>query len=553
MSIHYHDDPVKKPAARRPLPKFIAAGLLVFYIFFIYQTTFALNFRLNSNRTLEFAQSVTATAPCTGANEITVTPRSTFVNANDGGGTYYLSSVKIAGIPNACDGKDLSLSFYDSATGSSALPIYSFNGENKRVATVWNGVGYSLPGFQSSGIEVSSASGEFTVTFKTPVALATNVKKVIIQSTEHKDWAETSISSLHEHNCVVLATTGVKCWGYGLTGEMGTGLTENRRVQISPTGLSSGVSQISAGYGYTCAVLSKGTAKCWGANTKGQLGNNSRTNALSPVDVLNLSGIRAITTGYEHTCALLSTGAVRCWGRDIEGNVGNNSTVGQSGDINERHYLTPQAVYGLSSGVTQISAGQYHTCALLNTGGVKCWGYNVRGPLGNGNNTSYDYPVDVSGLSSGVIQISAGEEHTCAVLSNGGVRCWGLNTNGRLGNNSTSETNVPVNVSNISNAILVAAGGKHTCAVLSTGAVQCWGFGGNGNLGNNSVKSDNTIPVTVLDWSGVKAIGIETGMNHSCALLSTGAVKCWGYGQQGQLGHNVFTNVIRPVDVLQIP
>jgi alpha-tubulin suppressor-like RCC1 family protein len=552
VSDYYHDDPVAETAVGRILPKFIATAVLMVASYFFFQTTLAANIALNSNKTMEFGQSVSAAAACAGSNSLTVTPKSSFVNQENGGGSYYLASVQVEGIPASCNGKSFSLSFYDDVPGSSALPIFSYQGVNKSVANVYSQAGYFVPGFQSSGLEVSSASGAFTVSFKTPVALSTNAMKVTLQSTEYKAWAESTITSSQEHTCILLETSGVKCWGVGGNGEMGTGLTDNRSTPIAPTGLSSGVIQIAAGTQFTCAVLNTGTAQCWGINGRGQLGDNSQDTRYSPVNVLGLSGVTAIATGYQNTCALLSSGGVKCWGRNTEGNVGNGSTVGQTDVGASAHYRTPQDVSGLSSGVTAIAAGKYHTCALLSSGGVKCWGYNLNGPLGDGTYTSSNVPVNVSSLSSDVIQIAAGQEHTCAVLSTGQVKCWGLNTYGALGNGGTTRSNVPVTVNGISNAIRVAAGGNHSCAVLSTGAVKCWGFGGNGNLGDGGVDNDFS-PVVVADLSGVKAVGIATGQNHSCALLSTGAAKCWGYGQQGQLGHGIITNAVKPVNVTGIP
>jgi len=192
---------------------------------------------------------------------------------------------------------------------------------------------------------------------------------------------------------------------------------------------------------HTCALLSTGAVKCWGNNGNGQIGDNSQIQRLTPVAVSGLSsGVTAISAGYQHTCALLSTGAVKCWGYNGNGQLGDNS---------QTQRLTPVDVSGLSSGVTAISAGIYHTCALLSTGAVKCWGYNVYGQLGDNSQTNRLTPVDVSGLSSGVTAISAGYLHTCAVLSTGAVKCWGYNAYGQIGDNSQTQRLTPVAVSGI--------------------------------------------------------------------------------------------------------
>ena len=163
--------------------------------------------------------------------------------------------------------------------------------------------------------------------------------------------------------------------------------------------------------------------------------------AISQIGVMSFTVSNSRFTGLYHTCALLSTGAVKCWGYNQYGQLGDNSQTNR---------LTPVAVSGLSSGVTAISAGFHHTCALLSTGAVKCWGYNAYGQLGDNSQTQRLTPVDVSGLSSGVTAISAGYLHSCAFLSTGAVKCWGGNNFGQLGDNSQTTRLTPVAVSGIS-------------------------------------------------------------------------------------------------------
>jgi alpha-tubulin suppressor-like RCC1 family protein len=509
---------------------------------FYFQSTLASNISINSGTAIEFGQAVKVTTTCSGASSLTVIPKSSFVNVSNGKGAHYISSVSVSGIPSSCEGKDFSLSFYDSATGSSALPIFSFFGDNKRAATVFNSAGYFQQGFQSSGTDVSSASGAFTVTFKTPIALSTDSMKITLQSTEHKDWAEASIVSLAAYTCTVLNSSGVKCWGNNDQGQLGDGTTTDSSNPISPSGLNSNVIEIATGNNHTCALLNTGFMKCWGLNGSGRLGDGTITTRTTPVDVQGLSGVSAISTGGTHTCALLRTGALKCWGTNVKGQVGNGT---------DNQQLTPTDVTGLSSGVIAITAGQFFTCALLNTGAVNCWGDNASGQLGNGTTTTSFTPVNVSGLSAGVIAIAAGYDHTCALLNTGGVQCWGSNTYGALGNGGTGDQSTPQTVSNISNAVAISGGQGHSCALLSTGAVQCWGYNLNGQLGNGGT-TNSSIPVSVSNLSsGVIAIG--TGYSHSCAVLSTGAAKCWGLNAQGQLGDGTLTRRTAPVSVTGIP
>lgn len=541
MSDYYHDDPVEEVTSGRFPSKFIASAVVIFASVFFFQSTLATNISINSGQNIEFGQAVSATAACSGSENLTVTPNSSFVNAANGTGTHYLASVKVAGIPASCEGKDFVISFYDSATGSSALPIFTPAFESaKSVATVYNNAGYFQQGFQSTGTEVSSASGAFTVTFKTPVALSTDAMKVTLQSSEHKDWAIASISggAVGTYTCTLLNTGTAKCWGSNGNGQLGDGTTTRRLTPTTVSGLGSGVSAISAAQSHTCAVLDTGAVKCWGLNSSGQLGNDTTTASSTPVNVSNLSGVAAVSVGSQHSCALLRTGAVKCWGAG--GRTGDGTNTGRT---------TPVDVSGLSSGVAAISAGHLHTCALLTTGAVKCWGANNRGELGS-NAGDKNAPFPVTGLSSGVIAISGGENRSCAVLSNGTAKCWGWNDLGGLGNGSTGDQGTPVDVLNVSSAIAISTGGEHTCVLLSTGAVKCFGRNDAGQVGDGT-NIARTSPVDVLNVSS--AVAITTGRFHSCVLLSSGAARCWGNNGDGALGDGTTSNRNTRVSVTGIP
>jgi alpha-tubulin suppressor-like RCC1 family protein len=352
--------------------------------------------------------------------------------------------------------------------------------------------------------------------------------------------AQASITAGRNHTCALLSTGAVKCWGSNSNGQLGDGTTTDRKTPTDVSGLSSGVTAITTGRNHTCALRATGAVECWGYNFEGRLGDGTTTDRKTPTDVSGLSsGVTAITAGTRHTCALLGTGAVTCWGDNSVGQLGNGTTTDQ---------LTPTAVTGLSSDVTAITAGTEHTCALLATGAVHCWGNNASGQLGNGNTTDQLTPTPVTGLSSDGTAISAGHHHTCALLATGAAHCWGYNAYGQLGNNSTANRLTPTAVTGLSGGVTaITAETFHTCALLATGAVECWGYNGYGQLGDNTTSNRLTPTAVTGLSSGVTAI--TAGRWHTCALLATGALKCWGDNTYGHLGDNTTTHRKTPTAV----
>lgn len=346
----------------------------------------------------------------------------------------------------------------------------------------------------------------------------------------------TSVSAGGEYTCVRMSDQTAKCTGRNQFGQGGDGTFNNSSV-LKPVSNLNTAAQVVAGDEFACARLADGTARCWGLGESGQRGDGSfSTFALTPVAVNGLTGAVSIAAGYGHTCALLSNGAMRCWGENREGQLGNGTTANPG---------TPQpvTVNGIT-GATAITTGAYHTCALLADSTLRCWGRNDQGQLGNGTVTSSSTAVTVSGLT-GVAAVSGGGVHTCAVLTNGTVRCWGENQFGQLGNGNTATSTTPVQVVGISNAVDVSVGWRHTCARLGDGTVRCWGENAFGQLGNGATANSST-PVQVTGISS--AVGVTAGWwHHSCAILSTGTVRCWGVNQWGQFGNGTTTSSSTPV------
>jgi alpha-tubulin suppressor-like RCC1 family protein len=338
----------------------------------------------------------------------------------------------------------------------------------------------------------------------------------------------------------------------------------------------SNVAQISAGANHACAVTNAGAVKCWGENGSGELGDGTTTTRDIAIQVSGLSGgAAAVSAGgaasgtepvKSHTCALTTGGGVKCWGANNMGQLGDGTTTPR---------LTPVDVFGLTSGVAAIAAGGTHSCAVLTTGGVKCWGSNGSGELGDGTTTQRLTPVDVSGLSSGVAEISATLLHTCALTSAGAMLCWGANESGQLGDGTTTNRSAPVSVQSLTSDVAsistgrgnrdqatVNNGGGNSCAVTTSGSAKCWGANQTSQIGDGT----QTTRLTPFDVSGLTSGVVTTTVgdvtdrfctalqwygSHSCALMSGGGVKCWGSNIHGQVTRTTVCDTARytPVDV----
>ncbi|MFA4973685.1 MAG: biotin transporter BioY [bacterium] len=357
-----------------------------------------------------------------------------------------------------------------------------------------------------------------------------------------------SVSAGSDHTCALLNSGGVKCWGsnhYGQLGDGNSGYDQMETVPVDVVGLSYGGEVLSAGGDFTCALMTSGGVMCWGENGDGQIGDGTFDDSVVPTDVVDLSsGVSLISTGRRHACVVLGGDNVKCWGYNEFGQLGNGTTGNQN---------TPVDVIGESALTQFASAGYSHTCGLNLSGSAMCWGNNAYGQLGNGATSDEHMPVDVTVVSSGALQtIVAGNfAHTCGLLTTGGVKCWGYNELGQLGNGTTSNSISAMDVSGLSSGVLdIDAGSNFTCALLVTGAVKCWGDNSYGQLGNGSTGGYETTPVDVVGLSsGVSSIDVGSS-SHACAVMTAGTVKCWGRNLEGALGDGTTTNSNTPVDVV---
>lgn len=354
-----------------------------------------------------------------------------------------------------------------------------------------------------------------------------------VKESTNEDLLAKAVSAGEYHTCALTTTDGVKCWGGNDYGQLGDGTTDSSNTPVVVSLLTSGVKEISAGESHTCAVTSTDGVICWGNNGDGQLGDGTTIDRSNPVIVKESTGedllAIAVSAGNYHTCARISEGGVKCWGDNGYGQLGDGTTI---------ESLTPVFGSGLTSGVREISAGKYHTCALTSGGGVKCWGGNEHGQLGDGTTTIVTTAVDVVGLTSGVKAVSAGFQYTCALTETGGVKCWGDEFHDLTGDWTNTGSSTPVDVDGLTSGVKAVSSGKyHTCAITEANGVKCWGYNGFGQLGDGTrVKSLTPVDVVGFFDEGEDAIAISAGDDHTCALTSGGGVKCWGYDGFGQLG-----------------
>ena len=343
-------------------------------------------------------------------------------------------------------------------------------------------------------------------------------------------------------------------------------------VGLSPAGAATAtVLQVSAPTTHVgCARMSDGTATCSGLNDSGELGNGTTDASVTPLVVKNpagtgpLTGVSQVVTGNFFACALLTSGGLDCWGDNSFGQLGDGTTTSS---------LLPVVVEnsqgtGPLSGVVQVAAGKYHTCARLVDTTVDCWGHN--GYYALGDNTNQDHPLPNPVLNSAdtgplrnQVWISVSQYDSCSVQSDGTARCWGLNQFGTLGDGTQNPSARPTGVRAASglgflaNVKTISASPTHTCALLKTGVVDCWGLNSSGQLGDGTLNT-RLRPVAVRNSRGpgplthvtqVTTGGGSSAGDHSCALLSNRTAVCWGGNFFGQLGDSTNTDRRRPVSV----
>jgi alpha-tubulin suppressor-like RCC1 family protein len=324
-----------------------------------------------------------------------------------------------------------------------------------------------------------------------------------------------------EFACAVISGGEVECWGRNDAGDLGDGtatgpehcpqpsfLKEDNcsRVPVRVSGITDATAVV-AGVGFACALLKTHSIDCWGWGKDGELGAGHFERSLTAVEVSGITNAVAIAAGEDDACAVLSTHIVKCWGSNGSGALGDGKTHAEQEGSD-----VPVEVSGITSAVA-ITAADSDACAVLESGEVKCWGRNGSGDLGDGKTRAEqeysDVPVTVSGITT-ASAVTANLEHVCALLKTGKVECWGDDEFGDLGDGKSFERSpIPVAVSGITTATGLAAGYFDTCAVLSSGGVDCWGDNTYGELGDGKTmeeQEESSTPVAVSGITGATAI-----------------------------------------------
>jgi alpha-tubulin suppressor-like RCC1 family protein len=366
------------------------------------------------------------------------------------------------------------------------------------------------------------------------------------------------------HTCALLGTGSVRCWGSNSAGQLGYG---NGNPAVAGTPAQNGdvpvggaVTQIAAGSNHTCALLATGAVRCWGSAANGRLGYGN-TNDIgddepaSAAGDLPLGAVTAVATGGAHTCVMLAAGGVRCWGASNNGQTGS----GQTSDLGDNESIGGVADVNVGTIPLVVATGSSHTCVRTAVGNLRCWGTGALGQLGYGNtnnigdnetpNTAGNVSVDAQSLGA----FDLGGNHTCALTALGGVRCWGSALDGQLGygnTNNIGDGETPQSAGDVNvggPSVAIALGQNHSCAISSTGALRCWGNNAFGQLGYGNVTNvgDNETPASAGNVNvGANVSQVTAGNNHTCAILAGGtAVRCWGRNDVGQLGYGTTTTI----------
>lgn len=362
-----------------------------------------------------------------------------------------------------------------------------------------------------------------------------------------------NLSAGAANTCAIQANQKVYCWGSNISRQLGIGDNNlTYALQPIPVNALNGIPVgLSTGYDSACAFLTFGTIRCWGNNAQSALGAaKAGKNAGSAQTAARMASVwfppTNQATGQRHICFMEANKTVKCQGAGASGQLGNGANA------NSNIPVQVSVITAQNAGTTaeQVVAGHNHSCALMANKNVKCWGANNTRQLGTPANVapSANQPEDVPNLNNDIQQIASSADHTCGYRANGDVYCWGANNFGQIGDGTISAFKGATKVEDLAgNAKEISTGIAHSCALLGNGSVRCWGANTYGQLGNGNT-TNATKPVTVAGLPR-PAIALSAGGNHTCVRLDDQSIRCWGRNDRGQLGNNTRTNSLLPVAI----
>lgn len=487
-------------------------------------------------------------SPYLQASSVTVTARDAYANVV----TNYLGTVH-----------------FSSTDGSAQLPAdVTLSAQDKGSKTLPNAVTFAGLGAQ-----------RLTAT-DTPNGLQGNCNVTV-----HKA-VQIAASKMGSSACALFDDGLLKCWGNNDNGQLGLGDTTLRGPHAADLGeglpyvyLGTGrtVQQVGLGNMFGCALLDNRAVKCWGVNNLGQIGLGDASqrgsdpgqmgDALPAVSLGTGRTVTQLFVGYALACALLDTNELKCWGSNSFGALGSGNGDSYGGGPNQMGDALPVVSLGTGRTARAAGSGRYETCAVLDDQTLKCWGYNAGGELGLGdslqrgagpNQMGDNLPTVNLGTGRTARAYDAGAENGCALLDNGVVKCWGTNLYGifgygdftwrgggpnQMGDNLPA---VPLGTGRTATAIAAlgtSIGVGSTCALLDTGAVKCWGVNSSGELGIGDTANRGDDPNEMGDLlptvdlgTGRTAVSLVGGDSFACVLLDNAQMKCWGDNSYGQLG-----------------
>ena len=349
------------------------------------------------------------------------------------------------------------------------------------------------------------------------------------------------IAAGDKHTCAIAVDDTIWCWGDNTYSQLGSSAFTNEFswTPVKTTALPGAriAKRIVAGANHTCVLATDGTVWCWGQNGNGNLGIGSFLNQGDPAKADLGGSALVISAGGSTTCAALSDDSLKCWGKGSTGQIGNGANLLSNG-LPVNVSLVPD-----SSTVAHIEIGATHSCAISVAGAAWCWGEFTNGRLGTTASSNAVTPAATASLGGLAAEVAAGGAHTCALLTNGTITCFGNNNTGQLGQAiTTASSSTPIVVTLVATATHVSVGKQFTCALLSTAAVHCFGDDAEGQLGFGTSGSFRETPAAVTGLTGT-VVDVVAGTSHACAVMSTGQVRCWGLNDQGQLGIGSQSNV----------